>query len=103
MFNLNFMNTLYPMSPHLSLLRLKVNIKINYNCNILIKLYILGFPGSSNGKRICLQHRTPGFDPWVGKIPREGKGYPPQYSCLGNPMDGGAWRATVYGVTKSRS
>ena len=45
MFNLNFMNTHYTMSPHLSLLRLKVNIKINYNWNILIKLYILGFPG----------------------------------------------------------
>ena len=31
---------------------------------------------------------------------REGKGTPLQYSCLENPMDGGAWRATVHGVAK---
>ena len=30
-----------------------------------------------------------------------GNGYPLQYSCLGNPMDRGAWRATVLGVAKS--
>ena len=33
--------------------------------------------------------------------PGEGNGNPPQYSCLGNPMDRGAWRAIVHGVTKS--
>ena len=33
----------------------------------------------------------------------EGKGNPLQYSCLGNPMDGGAWQATVQGITKSRT
>ena len=32
----------------------------------------------------------------------EGRGNPFQYSCLGNSMDGGAWEATVHGVTKSR-
>ena len=32
----------------------------------------------------------PRFDPWVGKIPGEGNGTPLQYSCLENPMDGGA-------------
>ena len=31
----------------------------------------------------------------------EGNGTPLQYSCLGNPMDGGAWQATVHGVTKN--
>ena len=35
--------------------------------------------------------------------PGEGNGNPLQYSCLENPMDRGAWRATVYGVTKSRT
>ena len=34
---------------------------------------------------------------------REGKGTPLQYSCLENPMDGGAWWATVHGVAKSRT
>ena len=44
--------------------------------------------------------RSHGFDPWV-RSPGEGKGNPPQYSCLENPMDRGAWEATVHGVTKS--
>ena len=34
---------------------------------------------------------------------REGDGTPLQYSCLENPMDGGAWWAAVHGVTKSRT
>ena len=33
----------------------------------------------------------------------EGNGTPLQYSCLENPMDGGAWWAAVHGVTKSRT
>ena len=37
---------------------------------------------------------------WVRKIPGEGNGNPLQYSCLGNPMDRGAWLATVHLVTK---
>ena len=36
-----------------------------------------------------------------GRFPRGGHGNPHQYSCLENPMDRGAWRATVHGVTKS--
>ena len=38
--------------------------------------------------------------PRLGRSPGEGNGNPLQYSCLGNPMDGGAWRAVVHGVTK---
>ena len=40
---------------------------------------------------ICLQCGRPGFDPWVRKFPGEGNSNPLQYSCLENPMDGGAW------------
>ena len=36
----------------------------------------------------------------LGRFPGEGNGNPLQYSCLGNPMDRGAWWATVHGVTK---
>ena len=36
----------------------------------------------------------------LGRSPGEGNGNPLQYSCLGNPMDRGAWQATVHGVTK---
>ena len=51
---------------------------------------------------MCLQCRRPGLNPWVRKIPwREGNGSPLQYSCLGNPMERGAWRATVHGFTES--
>ena len=38
----------------------------------------------------------------LGRSPRGGHGNPLQYSCLKNPMDRGAWRATVHRVTKSR-
>ena len=34
---------------------------------------------------------------------REGSGIPPQYPCLENPIEGGAWWATVHGVAKSRT
>ena len=38
-----------------------------------------------------------------GKFPGEGNGYPLQYSCPENPMDGEAWQATVHGVAKSQT
>ena len=41
--------------------------------------------------------------PGLGRFPGGGHGNPFQYSCLENPMDRGAWWATVHGVTKSRS
>ena len=41
--------------------------------------------------------------PESGRSPGEGNGYSLQYSCLGNPMDRGAWRATAHGVAKSRT
>ena len=51
-----------------------------------------------SGKESIHQFRTLRFDPWAGKIPWSRNGNPPQYSCLGNPMNRGAWRATVHGV-----
>ena len=42
-----------------------------------------------------------GSIPGSGKCPGGGRGSPLQYSCLGNPTDSGAWRATVHGVAKS--
>ena len=46
--------------------------------------------------------RDVGSVPEWGRFPGEGNGNPLQYSCLGNPMGRGAWRATVHGVTKSQ-
>ena len=44
-----------------------------------------------------------GSIPRSGRSPRVGNGNPLQYCCLGNPMDSGAWRASVYVVTKSQT
>ena len=44
-----------------------------------------------------------GLVPGWGTSPGGGNGNPHQYSCLENPMDGGAWWAAVHGVTKSRT
>ena len=44
-----------------------------------------------------------GLIPWLGRCPGEENGNPLQDSCLGNPTHRGAWRATVHGVTKSRT
>ena len=44
-----------------------------------------------------------GSIPGLGGSPGEGNGNPLQYSCLENPMDGGAWWATVHRVAKSRT
>ena len=42
-----------------------------------------------------------GLIPELGRTPGEGNGNPLRYSCLENPMDRGAWWATVDGVAKS--
>ena len=47
--------------------------------------------------------RDVGSIPGLGRSPGEGNGNPLQYSCLENPMDRGAWQATVHGVAKSRT
>ena len=58
-----------------------------------LKIYV-GFPCSSVGKESACNAGDP------GSIPGEGNGHPLQYSCLGNPLDRGAWWATVHGVTR---
>ena len=59
------------------------------------------FPGGSDGKASAYNAEDPGLIPGLGGSSGEGKGNPFQYSCLENPMDGEAWRATVRGVPKS--
>ena len=44
-----------------------------------------------------------GSIPGLGRSPGEGNGTPLQYSCLENPMDRGAWKAAVHGVTEGRT
>ena len=62
-----------------------------------------GFPGGSEVKASACNGGEVGSIPGLGRSPGEGNGNPLQYSCLENPMDGGAWWATVHGVAKSRT
>ena len=86
----------------------------NYQENTLgfldkVKLHLLllkGFPGGSVVKNLPANAEDEGD--WgsisgSGKCPGGGNGNLLQYSCLGNPMDRRAWRATVHGVTKSQT
>ena len=61
------------------------------------------YPGGSDGKASAYNAGDPGLIPGSGRSPGEGNGNPLQYSCLENPMDGGAWLATVHAVAKSRT
>ena len=47
--------------------------------------------------------RDAGLTPGLGRSSEGGHGNPPQYSCLENPMDRGAWQVTVHGVTQSQT
>ena len=65
-----------------------------------------GFPGSSvvkNPPANAGDAGDVGSIPGLERYPGEGNGKPLQYSCLGNPMDRGTWRATIHGVTKSQA
>ena len=53
----------------------------------------MGIPDGSDGKKSACNAGD------LGSILGEGNGYPLQYSCLGNPMDRGAWQATVHAIT----
>ena len=64
----------------------------------------LGFPSGSVVKNLPANAgnaRDGDSIPGLVRSPGEGNGNPLQYSCLENPMDRGAWRATIYGVKKS--
>ena len=54
-------------------------------------------PGGSDGKESVCTAGDPGSIPGWERSPGEGNGNPLQYSCLENPMDRGAWWATVQG------
>ena len=60
-----------------------------------------GFPGGSDSKASACNVGDLGLIPGLGRSPGEGNGNPLQFSCLENLMDGGAWWATIHGVSKS--
>ena len=63
-------------------------------------LHVESFPGGSVVKNMPASTGDVGSIPGSGRSPGEAKGNPLQYSCLGNPMDRGAWWATVRGLQR---
>ena len=75
-------------------------------CLIIIYFSIISLILSkvgSDGKASVYNAGDPCSIPGSGRSPGEGNGNPLQYYCLENPMDRGAWQATVHGVSKSRT
>ena len=62
-----------------------------------------GFRGDSDGKESACNAGEWNLTSGSGRSPGGGHGNSLQYSCLENPMDRGAWRATVHEVTKSQT
>ena len=60
----------------------------------------MSFPGDSVVMNLPVNAEDVGLIPGLGRSSGEGNGNPLQYSCLGNPMDRGAWQAIAHGVTK---
>ena len=63
----------------------------------------ISFLGSSAGKELTCNAGDLGLIPGLGRSPGGGYGNPLQYSCLENPMDRGAWQATVHGIAKNQT
>ena len=90
-FNWRIITILWWFLPYISMNRPQV-----YMCTpILNHIY-----ASSNGKERACNVGDLGLIPRLERSPGEGHDNPLQYSCLENPMDRGAWRPTVHGVTK---
>ena len=70
---------------------------------VYVCISVLSFPGGSEVKASACNEGDLDSIPGSGRSPGEGNGSPLQYSCLENPMDGGAGRATVHRVAKSRT
>ena len=61
----------------------------------------MAFPGGSVVKNLPANAGDSGSIPSLERSPGGGDGHPLQYSCLEKPMDRGAWRTTVHGVSES--
>ena len=88
-----------------------MNIGVHVSLSILVSSMCMPssgiagsyFPGSSEVKASACSAGDLGSIPGLGRSPGEGNDNSLQYSFLENPMDRGAWRATVHGVAKSRT
>ena len=86
-----------------SFARIKIGLFFFSLLNCKSSLYILReSPNSSVGKETACSAGDLGSIPGSGRSPGKGNVNTLQYSCLENPMDRGAWQATVHGVARSR-
>ena len=74
---------------------------MNLSSKHLFGGYHRGYPGDPGGKESSCNAGDPGLIAGSGRSLGERNGNLLQYACLGNPMDRGAWWATVHGVAKS--
>ena len=73
-----------------------------FNASLLETSIVRDYPSGSDSEASAYNADDLGSIPGSGRSPGEGNGDPLQYSCLENPVDGGAWWATVHGVAKSQ-
>ena len=81
-------------------------LSVIYQLTVLVRVRVrvrVGFPGDSVIKNRPANAEDLRSIPGSGRSPGEGNGNPLQSSCLGNPMDRGAWQATAHGVGTSRT
>ena len=72
-------------------------------CGFVFTYKLRGLRWWLSGKESTSSARVPGLIPGSERAPGVGEGSPLQYSCLRHPMDRGAWRATIHGVTKNQT
>ena len=90
--------------PNIRFSRLQERFQPNhtsFSCVVVVVAQSLSY--CSDGKESACNVGDPGSVSGSGRSPGEGNGYSLQDSCLDNPMDRGAWWATVHGVTKSQT
>ena len=77
--------------------------KLEVYSHIGVEYSDIGLPWWSSSKESTHRCKRGRFDPWIRKFPWKRKWQPTPLLLLGNPMDSGAWWATVHEVTKSRT
>ena len=79
-----------------------MHVSLYVSANFNTKFSNVDFRAGSAVKNPLANAGDVGLKPWPGRSSTEGNGTRIQYFHLENPMDGGAWRATIHGVTKSQ-
>ena len=108
-FEWSSLNTnLHMSSPHFSFFSLPFWLLHSVYWSLKLPSWLMFSPFKwasqvAQGQSLPANPGDAGSLPGSGRSPAEGNGNPLQYSCLGNFMDGGAWRAMVHGVTRSRT